>query len=378
MDYKKILQYTKDLHILYVEDDEILLENTSEILEDYFDTLDTAPNGKVALDKYVKFYEKTGTYYDLIITDINMPIMNGEVLIEEILAKNPAQVIIVVSAYNESARLIRLIQDGITNFILKPIEPRQLIDTLYKTCKNIFAQKKLQEYYAMVDDQNRVLDSKVKELSKEILATQRLSIETIGNMVESYDDDTGSHVKRIEAYTLLLIKHLVCDDKSYKEIKEIAPFASLLHDVGKLIIPKNILQKPGKLTDEEFDVIKTHAELGAKILIKANEDFKKEFHKDSYFKVAADIAYYHHEKYNGKGYPKGLKGEEIPRVARIVAIADVYDALRSKRVYKDGFSHEKSVAIIKEERGESFDPLLVDIFLEINEEFDKVFQELNE
>ena len=113
------------------------------------------------------------------------------------------------------------------------------------------------------------------------------------------------------------------------------------------------------------------------MLAKANEKFKLEFKKDSFLKVASDIAMYHHEKYNGTGYPEGLKAEEIPMCARVVAIVDVYDALRSKRVYKDGFSHKKSVEIIKSERGVSFDPLLVDIFLSIEDKFDKVFYDLS-
>jgi putative two-component system response regulator len=133
------------------------------------------------------------------------------------------------------------------------------------------------------------------------------------------------------------------------------------------------LTKPARLTDEEFDIIKTHAKLGGDVLKNANDEFKKEFDKDSYLKVASDIASYHHEKYDGTGYPEGLKGEEIPLCARIVAIADVYDALRSKRVYKDGFSHEKSLSIIKEEKSKAFDPFLVDIFIEHNEEFNDIF-----
>jgi len=374
MDYTKVLQYTQELNLLFVEDDTTLLNETSEILEDYFESLTMASNGKDALEKYNKYYDTNKRYYDLIITDLNMPIMDGETFIKEINSINPNQSIIVVSAYNDSSRLMRLIQYGITNFILKPIKPIELINMLYKTCKSIFAQNKLKDYYTMIDDQNRALDHQVKELTKEIFTTQRLSVETIGNMVESYDDDTGSHVKRIEAYTKLMIEYLPCNDKLCAKLKDIIPFASLLHDIGKLLIPKSILQKPGKLDDEEFEIIKTHAKLGGDILLKANEDFKKEFKKDSYFKVASDIAYYHHEKYNGKGYPEGLKGEEIPKCARIVAIVDVYDALRSKRVYKDGFSHEKSLEIIKSERGESFDPELVDIFLKYNKEFNSIFE----
>jgi len=374
MDYKKILQYTQDLEVLYVEDDKNLLEDTCEILEDYFSILDTAINGQDALEKYNNYFKKNNCFYDLIITDINMPIMDGEQLIKEIESINEHQVIIVVSAYNESPRLIKLIQSGITNFVLKPVEATQLINMLYKTCKNIFAQKKLSNYYELLDSTNIHLDTQVKELSKEILATQRLSVETIGNMVESYDDDTGSHVKRIEAYTELMMDNISTACPTNTNKKEIVAFSSLLHDIGKLVIPKHILQKPGSLNYEEFEIIKTHAKLGGEILLKANEDFKKEFGKDSYFKIASDIAFYHHEKYDGTGYPSGLKGEEIPECARIVAIVDSYDALRSKRVYKNDFSHEKAMEIIKKEKNISFDPYFVELFIKLNKEFDNIFE----
>ena len=230
-------------------------------------------------------------------------------------------------------------------------------------------------YNLALADMNIDLDQKVKQLTSEILAVKRLSIETITDLIESYDDDTGSHVKRIELYTYAILDNL-SDEKSNmypKELKESISFASLLHDTGKFLIPKEILNKPAKLSEEEFEVMKTHAEIGGKILIKANKTFKLKFKKDSYFKIASDIAYYHHEKWNGKGYPKGLQGENIPICARIVAIADVYDALRSKRSYKVSFSHSKSVDIIKNESGKAFDPKLVDIFLKNSEKFNTIF-----
>jgi putative two-component system response regulator len=155
------------------------------------------------------------------------------------------------------------------------------------------------------------------------------------------------------------------------------PFSSLLHDIGKIIIPKDILTKPSSLNDEEFTIIKTHAKLGGEVLLKANQHFKDDFGKDSYFKIAADIAYYHHERWDGTGYPKGLKGVDIPKCARIVAIADVYDALRSKRVYKNNFSHQKAFDFIISEKGKAFDPELVELFDEYNEEFNNIFERLN-
>jgi len=368
------LKYTKNLNILYVEDDNHLLEETSDILEDYFLKLDTAVNGQEAIEKYKIYFQEHNRYYDLILTDINMPIMSGDIFIDRVQELNSEQAIIVMSANNESDKLINLIQKNINSFILKPVKPTQLIDTLYKSCKSIVAHKNLLLHNNILGDVNNSLDLEIRNLTAEILAIKRLSVETIIDLIENYDDDTGSHVKRIESYSNILLENFPHKNDIYLNLlMETIPFASLLHDTGKFLIPKEILNKPTQLTDEEFKTMKTHSEIGGEILFKANETFKKEFKKDSYFKVASDIAFYHHEKWNGKGYPKGLSGTEIPFSARIVSIADVYDALRSKRVYKDSFSHEKSVQIIVSESGKAFDPQIIDVFKTHHIEFNNIF-----
>lgn len=375
--FQDVLMYSKYLNVLYVEDDQELLIETSEALEDFFPYVDTAVNGSVALQKYIEYNERNSNYYDLIITDINMPIMSGVDLIKEIHKIYPDQVILVISAYNDSERLIELINIGITQFIMKPIAPAQLMRILYQATKQISDQKELIEYRRELEDLNVYLDEKVKKQAKEIIFTQQISIEAIANMVESYDDDTGTHVKRIEQYTEMIVNLMPISEDNPKEHVASIPFASILHDIGKLMIPKDILTKPAPLTDEEIIIIKTHAKLGGEVLKKANISFKGVFDKDSYLKIASDIAMYHHEKWDGTGYPEGLAGVAIPKPARVVAIADVYDALRSKRVYKDGFTHEKSVEIISKEKGKSFDPELVDLFLSVHQEFDEIFNRLS-
>jgi response regulator RpfG family c-di-GMP phosphodiesterase len=259
---------------------------------------------------------------------------------------------------------------------MKPIAFDKLKTTLYYSSRNISNHKEVIEQREELEKINKNLDAKVKFLAKEVLFVQKISIETIANMVESYDDETGSHIKRIESYTSLLLDKVSVSDECSQELKVTVPFASLLHDIGKLMIPKEILTKKGKLSRDEFEIIKTHAKLGGEVLKQANTTFRDSFSKDSYLKIASEIAMYHHEKWDGSGYPEGLKKTNIPKCARIVAIADVYDALRSKRVYKDAFSHEKALSIIKSEREKSFDPELVDIFLELNQEFDEVFTRL--
>ena len=306
-----------------------------------------------------------------------MPIMDGLSLIKEIHSINEEQPIIVISAYNESSRLIDLIQSGIHNFIMKPIVSTQLMSILLQSCKMIVEKKELNQYRKELEDSNENLVYMVGQQADEIRYTQQISIETIANMVESYDDDTGTHVKRIQNYSACLIKQLSLVEDFEKDFISALPFASILHDIGKLMVPKDILMKPAKLTDEEFTIIKRHAKLGGEVLKKANLTFRNNFGKDSYLKIASDIAMYHHEKWDGTGYPDQLAKSDIPVAARIVSIADVYDALRSKRVYKDRFSHKESIKIITQESGKSFDPQLVEIFLEMNEDFQKIFNEFS-
>lgn len=203
-------------------------------------------------------------------------------------------------------------------------------------------------------------------LRKAIIATKKERLITKA-LVESFeaanelnDEDTGNHILRVNLYSKFLAEKLKCHKKFIDEIGEYAS----LHDIGKIGIPDSILKKPGKLSPYEFEEMKKHVLLGKKLVDKMQLGV-----------IAQNIALYHHEKWNGKGYCYGLKENEIPLEARIVALADVYDALRQKRVYKDGFSHEEAVEIIKKESGQHFDPTLVDIFLKFNEEFNKIFIE---
>jgi len=377
LDFEKVYQYSKDLTLLYVEDNKQLLEETYDILEDYFIHVDTALNGEEAIHQYNSYYKAHKKFYDLVITDINMPIMDGIGLIKELHKIHEEQGIIVVSAYNESERLTDLIHIGISNFIMKPIAPEQFMIMLHKTCKHISNQNELEKYHDELKNSNISLDEKIHCQEEEILYTQRISVQAIANMVESYDDETGTHIKRIEAYTSLFLDTIEISDEYSQALRATIPFASLLHDVGKLMIPKHILTKPAPLEKDEFHIIKTHSKLGGDVLNRANIAFKKKFNKDSYLKVASDIATYHHEKWNGDGYPEGLSGKSIPKAARIVAIVDTYDALRSKRVYKKAMPHNKAIEIIKKESGKSFDPELVAIFLDLHTEFENIFSKLS-
>ncbi|MGI6733279.1 MAG: HD-GYP domain-containing protein [Anaerovoracaceae bacterium] len=228
----------------------------------------------------------------------------------------------------------------------------------------IIAQRELElkKYNEQLEE---LVDAKVREISDSQIAT----IYALVKLAESRDGDTGAHIERTAQFCRLLAQKLrqlpeyadVIDDEYIENIYRSSP----LHDIGKVGIPDAILQKPGKLTPEEYQIMKNHAEIGAKTL----EDVAYQYEGNSFLKMGLEIAKGHHEKWDGTGYPKGLSGTDIPLSARIMAIVDVYDALRSKRSYKDSFSHEKSIAIIQEGRGTHFDPLLVDIFVKYQDEF---------
>ena len=192
---------------------------------------------------------------------------------------------------------------------------------------------------------------------------QKSVISSLATVVEERDENTGGHIMRCENYVEMLLKRMKAQGNySYltKEYCSNVAMAAAMHDIGKIKIPDQILNKPGKLTDEEYDVMKKHSAYGAEIIQKTMGDIEE---KD-YITIAYNIARYHHERYDGKGYPDRLKGDDIPLEARVMALADVYDALISERVYKKAFSVEKAREIILDGSGTQFDPNLVPLFLE--------------
>ncbi len=297
MDYKEVSKYTKNLSVLYVEDEISLLEETASFLEDFFYKVDTAENGLVAFNKYNEYYDRESKYYDLVVTDINMPVMDGMDLIRDIYSINKIQPVIVVSAYSESSKLIQMIQAGVNNFLMKPINPEEFMIMLYRVSKDISNETDIAKYRADLEDLNKNLESKVADLSEEVLYTQQLSIEMIGNLIESRDGEVSTHVKRIEKYTILILDEVKATVGIDEKLAEIIPLSALLHDIGELMLPGGLLTKPSAFDSDEVDTMRKHSKLGSDILKEANETFKKQFNKDSYMKVASDIAMYHHEKW---------------------------------------------------------------------------------
>jgi len=228
----------------------------------------------------------------------------------------------------------------------------------------------------LLTETNRDLEQNVQAKTREIKATQLVSMHALASLAEHYDEDTGHHLERIQEYVQVLLDKLSKPTCLYADyirrnshyIKEIT-VASLLHDIGKTAIPVEILIKPSALTEQEFGIVKTHTAIAGEALEQANDIFRKEFGKDSYLALARDIALYHHEKWNGTGYPLGLKGQDIPLSARIVAVADVYDALTGDRPYKTAWPHDKAFEEIVLGSGTHFDPVIVEAFTQCSEQF---------
>ena len=305
-----------------------------------------AMNGTEALEK-VKDESP-----DLILLDVMMPDMDGYEVCRRLksdpLTSNIA--VVFITAMGNEEHEAKGLDLGAVDFIAKPFQPR----LVRARVSNHVALKKY----------NDELNSLVKERTKELYLSRSVTVECLASVVETRDNETGAHVRRTQHGVEILAKRLRLmrpdiwddDDDTIELFRVCAP----LHDVGKVGIPDSILRKPGKLTEAEFNEMKKHTTLGYQTLSWAEK--RMGGHND-FLRLGAVIAYTHHERWDGKGYPRGLKGEEIPRVGRLMALADVYDALISKRVYKPAFDHETARNIIVEGRGTQFDPLVVEAFL---------------
>jgi putative two-component system response regulator len=252
---------------------------------------------------------------------------------------------------------------GAVDYITKPISPPVVLARVetHLTLKN--ARQFLQ-------DRNAYLEEEVRRRTREVVAIQDVIIVAMASLAETRDNETGNHIRRTQHYVRALAKRLQTHPRFTQfltdEAIELLFKSAPLHDIGKVGIPDRILLKPAQFTPEEFEVMKTHTTLGRDAILVAEQ------HLDlphSFLRIAREIAYSHQEKWDGSGYPEGLSGDDIPISARLMAVADVYDALISQRIYKEAMPHEQAVAILREGRGTHFDPDVVDAFLEIAEEF---------
>ncbi|MBU0633346.1 response regulator [bacterium] len=457
----------KGMSLLYIEDEELIRNNIALFLQTIFTDVEVASNGIEALRLY---QEKK---FDIVVTDIFMPEMNGITVVQKIKKINPQQSVIITSACEESTYLLELINLGVTQFLLKPIKTEQVINILNEVVTNIYNQRKvdecnnnlkqelihqtalLEQYKEIVDISTIVTQTDIEgsiiyaneafckisgycpkevisrnhnilrhpdmssefyknlwetilnkqtwhgtiknidkdgktyinnstikpildefdniinfisishnvtelhDLNDEIWHTQHEMLSLLGEVGETRSLETGNHVRRVAKYAKLLGELYGLEDEQIKMLYSATP----MHDIGKIGIPDSILLKPEKLDPQEYETMKTHSKIGYTIL--------KESHRPL-LQAAAIIAHEHHERWDGTGYPNKIAGEEIHIYGRIVALADVFDALSYGRVYKQAWSLEKIIEFISNERAKQFDPKLVDIFLDNIESFKEI------
>lgn len=303
---------------------------------------------------------------DLILLDIMMPDIDGYEICRLLKAdeKTSHIPIIFLTAKTEIEDETRGLEMGAVDYITKPISPPIVLARV----KTHLALKRMQDF---LRDQNAYLESEVKKRTEEVVAIQDVTIHAMASMAETRDNETGNHIRRTQHYVKLLAEKLrthphfvkfLDDDKTIEMLFKSAP----LHDIGKVGIPDAILLKPDRLTKEEFEVMKSHTTLGRDAIVHAEKNLGIEV---PFLQYAKEIAYSHQEKWDGSGYPEGLSGEDIPISARLMAVADVYDALISRRVYKMPMPHEEAVKIMLAGKGQHFDPDVIDAFIECQAEF---------
>lgn len=349
--------------ILVVDDEPINIMVLSDLLKTDYRII-AAKNAMQALSRV-----NGDSPPDLILLDVMMPGMDGFDVCRALKSepRTAAIPVIFVTAMNEEVDETKGLSVGAVDYISKPISP----PIVTARVKNHLALKKAQD---ALNQQNEILEEKVKLRTQYLAKTQDVTIYAMATLAETRDNETGNHIRRTQYYVKALAEEIAGQGLYISELTpdniELLYKSAPLHDIGKVGIPDSILLKPGKLTDDEFEIMKTHASLGAEAIIEAEKELGNQ--ETSFLRYAREISACHHEKWNGRGYPLGLAGTDIPLSGRLMAVADVYDALISKRVYKPAFDHDKATEIIIEGRGVHFDPDIVDAFLRLEDRFKEI------
>lgn len=332
------------MRVLIVDDDRVALKLLNHTLIDCGHEVSCAADGEEALMLLSR------AACDVVISDWQMPRVNGINLCKEIRRGATADYVyfILLTGHNSVSERVEGLSAGADDFMSKPLEPQELL--------------------ARLQTAERILS----------LETRDVAIFSLAKLAESRDPETGAHLERVQGYCRALAQQLAVNGQFSEEIDpqyvRLLYGTSPLHDIGKVGIPDSVLLKPGRLSDREFEIMKTHTTIGAQTLDAALQRFPK----TQFLRMARDIAASHHERFDGTGYPLGLKGRDIPLSARIVALADVYDALTSKRVYKPAFAHDIAKSIIADESGSHFDPAIVEAFLGAEQSFISVYDRFHD
>jgi len=328
----------QDIRILVVDDQEIVRVSLLRMLRRHGFTCGEAADGLQTLELLEK------EHYDLVLCDIRMPGMDGLSLVKALAHRIPEIAIVMVSSMDNAEMAMECLRHGAYGYVLKPFKTNDILIAV----ANGLRRRMLELEY---QDREQLLAQRVMQQTLVIRASREEVALRLISASEHRDNETGAHVRRIGLYAAALGRCLDWNEEEVECIRAAAP----MHDIGKIGVPDRILQKDGSLTEEEWIIMKTHTTMGANIL------------KDStvpFIQMGARIADCHHEKWDGSGYPRGLKGPEIPIEARITCLVDVYDALISRRVYKRPWQEEEVLAYIHNECGKLFDPAMVAAFFD--------------
>lgn len=335
----------KDKAILVVDDEEAIRDIIADYLEIQGCRPDTASNGLHAIDML------SVKKYDALILDLNMPELDGLGVIEKIVPEFPEMPIIVLSGTGIVDKAVEAIRKGAWDFLSKPFQNFSVLDlTINRALERSRLIMENRLYREHLEDEVRKKTEEVLELSGRIIQTQKEIILRLGDVVETRSHETANHVLRVSEYAHLLVKLAGIGDTLADDIRVASP----MHDVGKIGISDLILNKPGQLTPEEFNLIKDHTVIGYNIFSMSTLPV---------LQLAAEIALNHHEKWDGTGYPNCIAGEKIPLCARITTIVDVFDAISHRRIYKTAWSMEETIDYMKENSGIIFDPEMLRVFM---------------
>ncbi|MFK5936907.1 MAG: response regulator [Sulfurimonas sp.] len=343
-DLKQLKNLCKDFQVLYVEDDEEIQKIMHEYLKKFFSKVNVANDGLEGLEAYKK------NSFDIVITDISMPNMNGLDMIEKIKEINQEQAVLITTAHTSSQYMSRAIKYSVDGYIIKPFDLFQLNSELFKITQKI---KKFAENEEYKKHLQRMIEQKTSELNS-MMSFQKYNYDktllSMVEMIEDRDTYTAGHSQRVANYSKLIAKDMNYSMQDCEKVYQ----AGVLHDIGKIATPDVILLNPHALNELEYKLIKEHVNVGYRLL-----------RNIPMFEELAEIVYSHHEHYDGKGYPRGFKGDEIPPLARVMIVADAFDAMTTNRIYKARKTVKQALSELSVLQGTQFPPKVVQSALRV-------------